>query len=699
MALTGSFTGSILDGNYTLRVSWSATQNVAANTSRILCDLFLVQASSWDLNIAGRSDNSVTVNGSRYVWPSAAIDSSGGTTTKLATITTSDIAHNSDGTKTVTISATFNIRATISGTYYESITASASITLDRIARATQPGLSASVADMGTSITISLPRADDNFTHDLAYSFAGGAYVSIATGVGTSRSWTVPDVASSIPNAASGTLTVRAITKSGSTTIGTKYAVMTARVPASVLPTVGTVSTVEATTGLASRFGAFVQNKSALNVSISATGAKGSTIKEYQATLLGKAYSGASWTSDVLSSSGTLSVKVKDSRGRWSAAKNVSITVLPYSPPAISAFRVYRVDTAGNAAEDGERLAVVYKYSVSSLDSKNTASMKLEYKRSTATTWAQLLTGSALSEDTTVKPATAFSTDYRFDVRITVTDYFGASATYQATLPSGAVILDLRADGTGIAFGKTAERSGVDFGFDPKGRVLGLGAASEAIESGADLNDYKRLGVYSIRSNVVAAGVINIPLATAGTLRVFNATGVGTDAENAATDEWVYLMQEFYALEATRPVYRRTLSKNGAAGWSYGAWVVTPTMLSVYPLGSIYLSVNSVNPGELFGGTWERIQDVFLLASGNTYDAGSTGGEREHKLTVNEMPSHQHTLSNGNAAGPTYDWTPAAVQLNGENGWTWNANTHPVGGGAAHNNMPPYLAVYVWKRTA
>lgn len=699
MALIGSFTGSILDGNYTLRVSWSATQNVAANTSRILCDLFLVQASSWDLNIAGRADNSVTVNGSRYVWPSAAINSSGGTTTKLATITTSDIAHNSDGTKTVTISATFNIRATISGTYYESITASASITLDRIARATQPGLSASAADMGASITISLPRADDNFTHDLAYSFAGGAYVSIATGVGTSQSWTVPDVASSIPNAASGTLTVRAITKSGSTTIGTKYAVMTARVPASVLPTVGTVSAVEATAGLASRFGAFVQNKSAINVSISGTGAKGSTIKEYQATLLGKAYSGSSWTSDVLSSSGTLSVKVKDSRGRWSAAKNVSITVLPYSPPAISAFRVYRVDTAGNAAEDGERLAVVYKYSVASLDSKNTASMKLEYKRSTATTWAQLLTGSAISEDTTVKPATAFSTDYRFDVRITVTDYFGASATYQATLPSGAVILDLRADGTGIAFGKTAERSGVDFGFDPKGRVLGLGAASEAIESGADLNEYKRIGVYSIRSNVVAAGVINIPLATAGTLRVFNATGVGTDAENAATDEWVYLMQEFYALEATRPVYRRTLSKNGAAGWSYGAWVVTPTMLSVYPLGSIYLSVNSVNPGELFGGTWERIQDVFLLASGNTYDAGSTGGEREHKLTVNEMPSHQHTLANGNAAGPTYDWTPAAVQLNGENGWTWNANTHPVGGGAAHNNMPPYLAVYVWKRTA
>lgn len=698
MALIGSFTGSILDGNYTLRVSWSATQNVAANTSRILCDLFLVQASSWDLNIAGRADNSVTVNGSRYVWPSAAINSSGGTTTKLATITTSDIAHNSDGTKTVTISATFNIRATISGTYYESITASASITLDRIARATQPGLSASAADMGASITISLPRADDNFTHDLAYSFAGGAYVSIATGVGTSQSWTVPDVASSIPNAASGTLTVRAITKSGSTTIGTKYAVMTARVPASVLPTVGTVSAVEATAGLASRFGAFVQNKSAINVSISGTGAKGSTIKEYQATLLGKAYSGSSWTSDVLSSSGTLSVKVKDSRGRWSAAKNVSITVLPYSPPAISAFRVYRVDTAGNAAEDGERLAVVYKYSVASLDSKNTASMKLEYKRSTATTWAQLLTGSALSEDTTVKPATAFSTDYRFDVRITVTDYFGASATYQATLPSGAVILDLRADGTGIAFGKTAERSGVDFGFDPKGRVLGLGAASAMIQKGDDLNTYKTIGVYGIESNAIASEVVNLPVGLAGTLRVYSATGNGFDEPTAPANRYVYLTQEFLPFRTSNPTYRRTIMRNSENVWIYEAWVASLPAISIYPIGSIYMSINSTSPATIFGGTWERIQDTFLLAAGSTYDAGSTGGEREHKLTVNEMPSHRHNIviATGSVSGTEYFH---AEQTQGGSYPIYSSPVQPTGGGVAHNNMPPYLAVYVWKRTA
>ena len=74
----------------------------------------------------------------------------------------------------------------------------------------------------------------------------------------------------------------------------------------------------------------------------------------------------------------------------------------------------------------------------------------------------------------------------------------------------------------------------------------------------------------------------------------------------------------------------------------------------YPVGSIYLSVNNTNPSELFGGTWERIKDKFLLASGDTYSNGSTGGSATHTLTTNEMPSHKHTYrhyqSNGTQTG-------------------------------------------------
>lgn len=124
---------------------------------------------------------------------------------------------------------------------------------------------------------------------------------------------------------------------------------------------------------------------------------------------------------------------------------------------------------------------------------------------------------------------------------------------------------------------------------------------------------------------------------------------------------------------------------------------------VYPVGAIYMSAAATNPGTLFGfGTWEQIKNVFLLAAGDTYAAGATGGEATHQLSVDEMPSHQHQMVNGNAGGYDYSsWTKSSVTLHdaGATGWAGNANTSFAGGSVAHNNMPPYLAVYVWKRTA
>lgn len=478
MALSGSFSGSILGGNYKLRVDWSATQNVSNNTSKITCTMYLVQASSWGLGISSRSDNSTTINGTKYTWASPAISNGGGKTTKLATVTSDNIAHNSDGTKSVTISSTFELNATISGTYRDTITASATITLNTIPRATQPTLSTSSADMGAAVTVTMSRASGSFTHDLSYKVGSGSYVSIANERGTSYSWTVPDVASQIPNATSVKLTLRCITKNGSTTIGTKYAYITAKVPASVVPPTPSLAIEEATAGLAAQFGAYVQNKSKLKVSIAATGVKGSTIKEYQTTLLGKTYTGSSWTSPVLTGSGsvTLSTKVKDSRGRWSAAKTTTVTVQAYSTPQIQSLRVFRVDASGAADEQGDRIRVDYRYSVTSLGSKNTAKAVIEWKRTSDETWTGLLTNTALSANTSVKPATpTFSVDYQYDVRLTVTDWFGAARTFTATLPTGAVILDILGNGKGIAFGKTAEQEGIDFGWNMVGFEAQTGA--------------------------------------------------------------------------------------------------------------------------------------------------------------------------------------------------------------------------------
>ncbi len=150
-----------------------------------------------------------------------------------------------------------------------------------------------------------------------------------------------------------------------------------------------------------------------------------------------------------------------------------------------------------------------------------------------------------------------------------------------------------------------------------------------------------------------------------------------------------------------------------------------TIDDVYPVGSIYMSVNSVNPSTLFGGTWEQIKDTFLLSSGDTYSNGSTGGSAdsivvEHTHTQN---SHNHSFSGGSKAlivGSAQDWKlssarkmsytsgsyyyPYSDSNSGgvgqvsttENATATNQNTGVSGTG---KNMPPYIVVNVWKRTA
>lgn len=131
---------------------------------------------------------------------------------------------------------------------------------------------------------------------------------------------------------------------------------------------------------------------------------------------------------------------------------------------------------------------------------------------------------------------------------------------------------------------------------------------------------------------------------------------------------------------------------------------------VYPVGAIYMSVNSTNPGNLFGGKWEQIKDRFLLAAGDTYTAGSTGGEATHTLSVDEMPSHRHSsdtymdgYANSGISGQDQfcTWVNYGIHYNNEPkfGESGPIRTSWVGGSQPHNNMPPYLTVYMWKRTA
>ena len=121
--------------------------------------------------------------------------------------------------------------------------------------------------------------------------------------------------------------------------------------------------------------------------------------------------------------------------------------------------------------------------------------------------------------------------------------------------------------------------------------------------------------------------------------------------------------------------------------------------TIYPVGSIYTSVNATNPAELFGGEWEQIENRFLYACGIGQTAGVLGGEETHTLTIEEMPSHSHTLTNraSASAGAHYNAPPMTTNTGTEHSDGGNNVIGKTGGSKAHNNMPPFITVYMWKR--
>lgn len=135
------------------------------------------------------------------------------------------------------------------------------------------------------------------------------------------------------------------------------------------------------------------------------------------------------------------------------------------------------------------------------------------------------------------------------------------------------------------------------------------------------------------------------------------------------------------------------------------WDEMLTKDTLYPVGSIFHSTSSTSPASLFGGSWTQIQGRMLIGQNSTYTNMGTGGEATHKLTTNEMPAHKHTIT-------TYCYSNAQMGSNrfspGNKDATSEGTRHDstrmndcssVGGGQAHNNMPPWYGCYIWRRTA
>lgn len=627
MASSGSFSGSIKDGHYKLKISWTQTKNVSDNTSTIKCTAYLIN--DWSLSISGRSDNSITIAGTKKTYSSPSISSTG--THTLGTVSQT-VSHDSDGSKSITIKGVFYIRATLSGTYYESISASATVTLDSIPRAST--VSASAVTMGNATTISISRASSSFTHTLKYSF-GDASGTIATKTtSTSVSWTpAVSLANQIPSATSGTCTITCTTYNGSTSVGSKTCTLKLTVPSSVKPTISSLTATRVDGTVPSTWGIYVQSKSKATLTINgAAGSYGSTISSY--SISGGGYSGTSstLTTGFLNSSGTITftAKVTDSRGRTSDSATVSISVVAYTAPSFSSYSSKRCLSGGTLDDEGTYVKGTVSYTYSSCSSKNTVTRTTYYKKSTASSWTNA-SASFSSGTAFIFGGGNLSSEYSYDIKYTIADAFNTVTVYDV-VSTAAVVMDFKAGGKGVAVGKVSE-------FDDTFEV---------------------------------------------------------------SEKWDVKV--------------------------YGQLLKTYIVDSIYPVGSIYMSVNSTSPGTLFGGTWSQLQNRFLLGAGSSYTAGNTGGASTVTLTTSQIPSHTHTFTGSSATTSSDSHTHTVPNTKGDNSGSGNkceswasasasgrtvttssdSHTHTLtakgtnsstGGGGSHNNMPPYLVVYMWKRTA
>jgi orf22 len=312
------------------------SQSITANTSTVNWRVTVSRTGAYYThNHQGDSTLSLNLDGSNVHYSYPTWETSGEEYTLASGSST--ISHNADGTKKLPISCTFNPNNGLHGT----ITVSASLSLTTIPRSSSVSVSPGV--IGSSVTININRQSSSFKHTVRYSWAGKSG-TIATNVDTSATWSIPiDFANDIPNSASGTGTIFVDTYSGNTKTGTQSTTFTASVPVNVKPTFSgiTLSDVNgAAQNLISNSDTFIQVISNIKVAFNgAKGTYGSSITGYRAEIVGKnqATNSNGGSLGIMNYHGTIKIRasVSDSRGRWSDAREVSVTVLEYFAPALS----------------------------------------------------------------------------------------------------------------------------------------------------------------------------------------------------------------------------------------------------------------------------------------------------------------------------------------------------------------------------
>lgn len=457
----GNFQSSNYAYDLYLYCEWSSKSNTEGNYSDVTITTYLNYYSLY--MSAGTNDCSAGVSGVKInQWTGPDIFSGSPGRVKLGS-TTVRVPHNTDGSKTCTLSAAYRLNATISGSYIGTMETSASVTLDNIPRASSiSSITSSVSmDGNHSVSVGISSASASFNHKIQINLAGTArYIS---GIVSDRTITykIPiSWCSYLPNAVSGTATAYLYTYSGSTQIGSpKSATFTVTVPDDVKPTIGGLTAERIDNGVPTAWGLYVRSKSKAKLKMTGTsGSYGSSVQSM--SISGGGYSSASseLTTGTLNTAGTntFTATVTDSRGRKSTGQT-SISVVDYSTPAIIGYTVNRCLDNGTANDDGTYLSVKAAGTYASCSGKNTMAITVKYRP----------VGGSWSSETALASGTAkvigggeIDVNKSYETDISITDSFGTWHAYPPNIPTSFSTIDFRAGGKGVTIGGAAEEDGL-----------------------------------------------------------------------------------------------------------------------------------------------------------------------------------------------------------------------------------------------
>ena len=445
-----------------LRFSWSAgTPNIANNFTPVNWTLSLISTNSTArISSSASKGYNVTFDGS-YADGTNTVGINGGATKILAS-GSKNVYHNADGTRTFTYSFNQIFDITYSGSRIDTISGSGSGELDPIPRGSILG-SISNFTIGSNITIPITKYSSSFSDTLNI-YVGDTWIKRIEGLTNNQIVTfttaeLNNIYKAMSNVASANFRFVNSTYSGASIIGTSTKNATGTINTNIKPSISNVTVQEIVFDIETQFGALIQNKSKLGVTISAVAGSGSSIDTYEVLINGSKYVSSAFTTEVLTTSGTnnYSVTVKDKRGR-SASTSGTFEVTPYTSPTISNLNVVRCDVNGNLNDGGNYAKVTGNASITSLSSKNTKNFKLQYKLKNATEWT---TAETFTNDYTYTPnkiISGISADNIYEFRILAIDFFGEVPSKIITLSSGYTILDIKADGKGLAFGGVSSKN-------------------------------------------------------------------------------------------------------------------------------------------------------------------------------------------------------------------------------------------------